>query len=233
MRVLVIENYPLTPHGQVGRALKDAGAEVTLVKAFEGEPVPRSAENFAGLAVFGGGQNALDDESSPFLPQICDLIRDFHAAQKPVLGICLGSQLIARAFGGRNIIGRPIEFGWHEVKPTDAGKVDPVLSALGDGAPLFHWHNDTFDLPEGAVHLAASAQTPHQAFRMGHATYAIQFHFEAAEPEVRDWSRDFAGMIAGSTPDWAERLEAEIARHAPRADATGARLAANWVRLLG
>ncbi|MEH0071522.1 gamma-glutamyl-gamma-aminobutyrate hydrolase family protein [Pannonibacter sp. Pt2-lr] len=131
MRVLVIENYPLTPHGQVGRALANAGAEVTVVKAFEGEAVPLNAAGYAGLAVFGGGQNALDDEGSPFLPQICDLIRGFHAEQKPVLGICLGSQLIARAFGGRNIIGRPIEFGWHDVMPTDAGKADPVLSALG------------------------------------------------------------------------------------------------------
>lgn len=233
MRVLVIENYPLTPHGQVGRALRDAGAEVTVVKAFEGEAVPQNAAGYSGLAVFGGGQNALDDEGSPFLPQVCGLIRGFHEEQKPVLGICLGSQLIARAFGGRNIIGRPIEFGWHEVRPTEAGKADPVLSALDEGAPLFHWHNDTFDLPDGAVHLAASDQTPHQAFRMGAATYGIQFHFEAAEPEVRDWSRDFAGMIADTTPDWQDRLETEIARHAPRADATGARLAASWVRLLG
>lgn len=231
--VLAIENYQDTPYGNVGRALEIAGVEVVKVRAFEGEPVPASVDGYAGLVVFGGGQNALDDEGSPFLPRVCDLIRGFHQAERPVMGICLGSQLIARTFGGRNIIGRPIEFGWHDVTPTDAGRADPVFSALGDGAPLFHWHNDTFDLPPEAVHLARSRQTVNQGFRLGRSTYAFQFHFEAALPEVLDWSETFAGMIASDTPDWPERLPVEAERHAARSDTTGKALAEAWTRLLG
>lgn len=232
LRVLAIENYQDTPYGNVGRALEAAGVEVVKVRAFEGEVLPESRDGFAGLVVFGGGQNALDDEGSPFLPKVCGLIRDFHAADLPVMGICLGSQLIARSFGGRNIIGRAIEFGWHDVTPTAAGAADPVFSALGDGAPLFHWHNDTFELPEGAVHLASSSQTQNQGFRLGRATYAFQFHFEAALPEVTDWSAGFADMIAKDTPDWPSRLPLEAAKHATRADATGKALSEAWVRLL-
>ncbi|NBN64517.1 GMP synthase [Microvirga tunisiensis] len=232
MRVLAIENYHDTPYGNVGRALADAGVEVVSVRAFAGEPLPDGIGDHAGLVVFGGGQNALDDAGSPFLPRVCELIRGFHAADRPVMGICLGSQLIARSFGGRNIIGRPIEFGWHDVTPTGAGRTDPVFSALGTGAPLFHWHNDTFELPEGAVHLATSRQTQNQGFRLGRATYAFQFHFEAALPEVLEWSQGFADTIARDAPDWTARLPAEADRHAARADATGMALASNWVRLL-
>src|ERR1700693_4275512 len=95
---------------------------------------------------------------------------------KPVLGICLGAQLVARGYGSKNILARPVEFGWKDVHPTVAGRGDPPLPAPGGGAPLFHWHTDTFTLPQGAVHLAASAMTLHQAFRIGRAVYGIQFH---------------------------------------------------------
>ena len=149
-----------------------------------------------------------------------------------MLGICLGSQLVARAYGAQNILGRPIEFGWHEVRPTEAGRSDPVIGAIPGGAPLFHWHNDTFTLPPGAAHLAESDMTRHQAFRMGRAVYGIQFHFEADRPLVEEWSTKFAQTIEGYAPDWPERHLLDAARLGPRADVTGLDLARRWVRLV-
>ncbi len=232
MRVLVIENYTATPPGAVGRALSEAGVAMDARRAFLGEPLPDGAEGHDGLLVLGGGQNALDDTDYPFLPKVVDLIRAFGAADKAVLGICLGSQLVARAYGGQNILGRPIEFGWQEVRPTEAGKADPVIGAIPEGAPLFHWHNDTFMLPPGAAHLAESDMTRNQAFRLGRAVYGIQFHFEADRTLVADWSRDLAPMIAENTPDWPERYPLDAARYGERADAAGGALAARWVGLL-
>lgn len=232
MQVLVIENYPETPLGQVGRALDEAGIAARVVPAHAGAPVPESPGEHAGLVVFGGAQDALDDAGYPFLPKVCDLIRAFHAADRPVLGICLGAQLIARAFGGTNILGRPVEFGWRPVTPTPAAVDDPLFSVLGDGAPLFHWHSDTFTLPEGALHLAASAMTENQGFRLGRATYATQFHFETGLAEARFWSERFADLIAEHTPDWADRFEGEARIHAPASDVAGAALARAWVGLL-
>ncbi len=116
--------------------------------------------------------------------------------------------------------------------PTEAGRDDPVLSALGDGAPLFHWHLDTFTLPPGATHLATSAMTEMQAFRLGRAVYGIQFHFEADRELVEQWNRDFAELIAEEMPDWPERHGRDAARHGAAADATGLALARAWVKLV-
>lgn len=233
MRVLVIENYTATPAGAVGRVLGEKGVALDRRQAFAGEPLPEAATGHDGMIVLGGGQNALDDENYPFLPKVVDLIRRFSAADKPVLGICLGAQLVARAHGAENILGRPLEFGWRQVRPTEDGRTDPVLAGLGDGAPLFHWHNDTFTLPPGAAHLAESDMTRNQAFRIGRATYGIQFHFEADRKLVTDWSRELAGLIAADTPDWPKRMPGEMARLGPAADAAGEALAIRWSGLLG
>ena len=232
MRVLAVENYRSTPLGQVGAALAEAGAEVDLRRPHLGEPLPDDARGHDGIVILGGEQNALADDACPWFPGLVGLIRDFGARDKAVLGICLGAQLVARAYGGANILGRPVEFGWHEVRPTAAGSDDPVLAGLDTGSPVFHWHEDTFTLPEGAVHLAQSTMTANQAFRLGRAVYGVQFHFEADRPLVAGWSEDFAETILGYAPDWSERHAVDAARAGPRADATGLELARRWVRLV-
>lgn len=232
MHFLVIENYPHTELGILGRVAEAEGHSWKTVKAYAGEALPWEIETFAGLVVLGGAQNALADDTYPHLSKVCDLILRFHQVDRPVLGICLGSQLIARAFGGRNLLDLPVEFGWREVIPTKEGRADPVLKELQTGRPQFHWHTDTVTLPEGAVHLATSAMTPVQAFRVGQATYAVQFHFETGLREVQSWSEQFPDDIAAHTPDWPERFEAEAARHAAAAEETGAALSRAWLKLL-
>ena len=233
MRVLAIENYPKTTLGVVGKALEQAGAERHIVRTHRGEKLPKSHDDFGAAVLLGGAQDALDDANHPYLPEEIRLARAFGDAGKPVLGICLGAQLLARAYGAKNILGRPMEFGWHPVRPTAEGRGDPVLSALDGGAPLFHWHVDTFTLPPGAVHLAESDMTQLQAFRIGAAVYGIQFHFEADTGLVARWNRDFADELAESVPDWPARHPGEAARHGAAADAAGRALAKAWIDLIG
>lgn len=232
MRVLVIENYVGTPPGLVGVALREAGVQVELARCWQGEKVPTAANEYSGLVVLGGEQDALDDAGSPWLPDVVAAIRRIADDDLPVLGICLGAQLVARAAGAENILGRPVEFGWHYVRPTAAGRNDPVLRHLGAGEPLFHWHSDTFTLPEHAERLAESDMTDNQAFRIGRATYGIQFHFEADRALVTEWSRTFAPVIAEFAPDWPERHPLDAARFGGLADETGMAIARAWVGLL-
>lgn len=232
MRVLVVENYPKTTLGLVGEALGEAGAECRIVRTHAGEALPATPADYDALVMLGGAQDALDDENHRYLPHEAALSRAFGEAGKAVLGICLGAQILARAHGAKNILGKPIEFGWHPVHPTDAGRADPVLSAIGNGAPIFHWHVDTFTLPPGAAHLATSEQTPMQAFRIGRASYGIQFHFEAGTKLVRSWTRDFAEEIAPYAPDWPKRHPIEAAKHGAAADAAGLALASAWIGLI-
>jgi len=232
MRVLVIENYPNTPLGLVGAALDEGGAEVSVLRMHAGDPLPESDSSYDALVMLGGAQSAVDDADHPYLAAEAALARRFGDGDKPVLGICLGAQLLARAYGGTNILGRPPEFGWHPVRPTSAGARDPVLAAIGDAAPVFHWHTDTFTLPAGAVHLATSAITEQQAFRIGRAAYGIQFHFEAGTELVAAWTAELAEEIDRVRPDWRVRHAEEAARHGAAADRVGLAIARAWARLI-
>ncbi|RWD99926.1 type 1 glutamine amidotransferase [Mesorhizobium sp.] len=229
MRVLVVQNYDNTGLGQVGAALAEAGAELDLRRPYQGDPLPRDANGHDALVLLGGGQNALDDHDYPYFPALLELTRDFAGKDRSVLGICLGGQLVARAFGAENHIGRAVEFGWHGVSLTAEAKADPVLGALPEKFPIFQWHDDTFDLPEKAVRLAGNDVAQNQAFRIGRAVYGLQFHFEADRPLVRDWSTSFAMLIADRHPDWAGKLDDEMARNGPDADAAGLAIARAWV----
>lgn len=229
MRVLVIQNYAGTGLGQVGAALREAGARVDLRRADLGEAVPAFSANHDALVVLGGGQNALDDAGSPWFANLLALMRDFGDSGRAVLGICLGSQLLARAYGGENRVGAAKEFGWQEVDLTAEGLADPVLAAAPACFRIFQWHDDTFSLPRGAVRLAGNAVAENQAFRVGRAAYGVQFHFEADTALIREWNGVFKDELAERQPGWADRFEGEATIHGAGADAAGMALARAWV----
>lgn len=231
MRVAIVENTRITHHGQVGVALHEAAALIDLWKPWADNRLPSTDEADA-LVVFGGEQSARDDHRHPYLPALADLMAAYTAAEKPVLGICLGSQLLARAFGAENHLGTAPEFGWVDVSLTEDGRTDPVLGALPQTFPIFQWHSDTFTLPEGATHLAQSATARHQAFRIGRATYGTQFHFEASRSVVQDWTRTFPEATDRMSPGWTAR-HPELARtRGQEADQHGLTLARAWVSLI-
>lgn len=230
MRILAIQNFNGTGLGQIGVALEEAGATVEFVRAQMGDVLPAAPDQFDAMVVLGGGQNALADEESPWLPRLCQLMRDFDDAGRSVLGVCLGSQLLARAYGGQNIIGGASEFGWQEIELTDEGAADPIFTGLSSRFRSFQWHDDTFTLPEGSVRLAGSSHVANQAFRVGRAAYGFQFHFEADQKMVATWNETFADWLARVQPDWTGRHPAEAARFGAQADADGLMIARNWVR---
>jgi GMP synthase-like glutamine amidotransferase len=231
MRVAIIENTAVTHHGQVGVALHEAAALVDIYKPWLDGRLPE-AGSFDALVSFGGEQNALADHSHPYLPDLARLMYGTALAGKAVLGICLGSQVMARGAGAVNHIGTHREHGWVQVDLTDAGRADPVLGHLPASFPIFQWHSDTFSLPEGAVHLATNATVPVQSYRIGRAGYATQFHFEASRAVVADMTAAWPEAAERMTPGWiaahpelADTLGAE-------ADAHGLAIARAWVALI-
>ena len=229
MRVLVVENDKVTLLGQVGVALEEAGAALDICRPHAGDAIPAGDSEYDAIVVMGGPQNARDDARHGYLPTLAALMRRFGDADKSVLGVCLGSQLLARAYGAENRIGTNPEFGWCSVALTKDGAGDPVLSAAASAFPIFQWHSDTFTLPEGAVRLATNDATENQAFRLGRATYGTQFHFEASRAVVDGWVAEFPDLIAGIAPGWLEARAALAAQNGPAADATGLALARAWV----
>lgn len=232
MRVLIVENMEGTPLGQIGVALKECSVEVDRVAAYRAEPLPTSMDHYDGLVVLGGEQNALDDEHYAYMPALCELMRRFGDADKSVLGVCLGAQLLARAYGGENQLNVTREFGWHSVEPTGEGRTDPLLSDLGSDFSSFQWHVDSFTLPTGAVHLAGNAAAKNQAFRIGRAVYGTQFHFEANQTVVEGWCADFKLSVEDMSPGWLLRFADERAKFGVGADVAGLKIAQNWVKTL-
>lgn len=232
MRVLVVHNYEKTGLGLIARALEESEAHVDRVDAHMGEALPATPDGFDGLIVLGGAQNAVADDVHPYLPDLADLMREFAVSGRAVLGVCLGSQILARGLGARNLIGQAPEFGWKKVRLTDEGMLDPVMRAVPREFPIFQWHDDTFSLPDGAVRLASNPAALNQAFRFGRAAYGLQFHFEADTGLVAEWSIGFAREIAAREPNWPVEHPREAAHNGRASDAAGLAIARAWTSLI-
>lgn len=228
MRVAIVENTAVTHHGQVGVALHEAGALVDLYRPFLGQPLPAA---FDALVVFGGEQSALDDALHPYLPRLAELMAQSARAGLPVLGICLGSQLLARGMGGTNLLGAAPEFGWCGVERLVAD--DLLMAALPARFPIFQWHSDTFTLPPGCAHLARSDRAEVQAFRAGPRAWGTQFHFEASRAVAADWARRFPDQLDRIDPGFRAALPARAAAEGAEADAAGLALARAFVAQIG
>jgi len=188
--VLVFQHVPHETLGTLEAHLAQAGLACRYVELFRGIPAPSELDRAAGLVVLGGPMNVDQVRAYPFLQPEVDRIRDAVMRPLPVLGICLGAQLLAKSLGAR-VFANPVkEIGWYEIELTAAAAQDPLLQGCPPRATVFQWHGDTFDLPPGAVHLAQSAACRHQAFRYGSRAYALQFHVEMTEAMVEEWLQE-------------------------------------------
>lgn len=206
--------------------LTRAGFAVRYVEAWRDD---LSVLDTADLTVILGGPiGAYQDDLYPFLAEETRRVEARLKADRPTIGLCLGSQVMARALGARvyaNPKGK--EIGWAPVELTEAGLASP-LAAL-DGVPVLHWHGDTFDLPDGATLLASTAVTPHQAFSWGRAAVALQFHPEAAAAGLEGWYVGHTGEIAATPGLSVSDLRAAGLRHAPGLEDAAERMLASFL----
>ncbi len=230
MRILVVQNSSTAPIGLVGAALADDGATLVTVAANRGEAIP-DRDGFAGLVVLGGPQDAWNDSQGPHFPAVMETIRRFADDDRPVMGICLGAQLTARAYGARVYRHDRPELGVCPVTLNGDAAADPVLGGFGPVLALVQWHYDTFEFPEGAVPLASSEACGRQAFRLGRATYAFQFHPEATADIVRGWAARFGEEARERNRSLLDGLEEALDRHLPAAESFTRTITRRWLAL--
>ena len=175
--VLILRHEPFEHLGHFADVLKDYSYHDL------GEPLTQ--ESHEGLIIMGGPMSANDD--LPGLKDELRLIEKSLAGNVPILGICLGAQLIAKALGARVFRNAELEIGWEQVWLTEEGKKDAVLGGVESPMPFFHWHGETFDLPRNAEWLAYSEKCRHQAYRYGQKVYGLQFHPEVTPEMIEDW----------------------------------------------
>ncbi len=184
-RVLTIINIADDPTGYVGEVLEEHNIVYDVVDAStQSIPDPTA---YDALVVFGGPQNANEDDKYPYFLQEKTALRKAVAQEIPVLGICLGGQLLATVLGGTVKKHTLTEIGFSEVQCTDEGKNDLLYAGLAGHQMVYQWHEDTFAIPPGAVRLATSAKTENQAFRYGHNVYGIQYHIELTPTMLDTW----------------------------------------------
>jgi GMP synthase-like glutamine amidotransferase len=231
-RVLFIQNGDGEGPGLFVPALEASGVELETVHAWRGDPVPVTSDEFDGVAIGGGSMSAYETDRYPFLGSQIALLQAVRAAGKPFLGMCLGAQLMAAAFGGKVFANTEKEIGFHEVRFTAAAEQDALWH---DHTAPFHpvnWHGDTFTLPPGAELLASSTLTPHQLIRLDDTLYGFQFHLEIGLPLLREMVASDDASLRGHGVDPATFLRAGD-EYLPAIEATAHSVFTRWAGLLG
>lgn len=188
-KLVIIQNDPEVPAGNFDKPLSELEIPCRTIKPFAGDPVPR-AEEISAAIVLGGAMGVHDTASHPFLRDVRRFIDACVGAATPILGICLGGQLLADLLGGRVTPNSPCgEKGTSMVVLTGEGEDDPLFAGVPHEFVTFQWHNDSFEIPPEGTLLASSARCPGQAFRFGARAWGTQFHPEVDRSIVDSWAR--------------------------------------------
>ncbi|MEM9944818.1 MAG: glutamine amidotransferase [Cyanobacteria bacterium P01_D01_bin.36] len=212
-KIITLIHKDTTIPGVVGQKLTEMGYELEIRAPILGDALPTNFEDYAGALVFGGPMSVNDDE--PYLHAEAAWVKKLLAAKLPYLGICLGAQLLAKVLGakvGPHAQGLE-EIGYYPIYATPEGR-----ALFPDTLKAYQWHNEGFELPEGAVLLATGDNFPQQAFRWGDRTYGLQFHPEMTADMVTFWTEQGADLLGAPN---AQPREAQILGHKHHSQTVG------------
>ncbi|CAG5092392.1 Glutamine amidotransferase class-I [Thermobacillus xylanilyticus] len=213
MRLLLLKHFSFDDASVLLTWAKERGCPAEVFEPPSGQPFPPK-ESFDLLVVLGGPMSVFEEDKHPWLTAEKAFLREAIRCGKRVLGICLGAQMLAEALGGRVYRNGEKEIGWHPVRRTEARH--PLLAGLPEMFWSFHWHGDTFELPEGAVHLASSSACRNQAFAFGDRLLGLQFHLETTPACMTAMTEAWADELVPGR--WIESAAAMLAKTARCAD---------------
>ena len=229
--VWVIQHIECETPGTIADALEGKGIAIQTVSAYKGQPIPKKIGAAAGLLIMGGPMGVYEADRFPFLREELRLIEQAVKEDKAVLGVCLGSQLLATALGARVTKGKKKEIGWYPVSLAEGAARDPLWAGVEPSFTAYHWHGDVFELPRGAERLASSALTPCQAFRYGDRAYGFLFHMEVTEKIIGGMIRTFAAELKEEKLD-AQRITEMAANYLPNLRSIGKVVFSRWAGLV-
>ena len=263
-RAIILQHVEFEGPGRIVPLFRDFGIPTEVRHLYKGDEVPTDLDELRVLVVMGGpmGVSDIGNERYPFLAKEVETISRMVAADRPVLGICLGAQLLAHAAGAKvypnvkpgatpDAPGTPQpELGWGPVTFPFPGGTEPIVFGLSDGSPMFHWHFDAFDLPKlpapanpapppapppptGNVLISSTKSCKNQAFRFKSKLIGFQYHFEMTPAGIEALLSNQQDMIAKTLgPDGAAKIREETKKHYPRYERLGNRIITNYVQFL-
>lgn len=230
INILVVQSAKHDPMGVLGEYLEAQGAQLHIWMPFQAPAPPEG--DYGGLILLGGPMNAHEDDKFPHLQQAVSLIRQFHAEAKPVMGICLGAQLIARAFGSQVYPHSTPELGFSPLTVADPTAKEPWLQDCPKELHLMQWHFDTFDLPPQATLLMTNGVCKHQAYRIGSNIYGFQFHLEVTPEIVLAWLTLKTDWIEANYPHLDQQIKEQLKHHARSSAQFAEKVAQAWIDLI-
>lgn len=186
MKGLIVKNIDIEGPGRLGEFLASKGIPMDFIELEKGDRLPDDIGDYGFIVILGGPMNVYEEDRYPYLKDEDRFIKDAIEKEIPLLGICLGAQLIAKAAGAKVFANHVKEIGWYKITLTETGLKDPLFNGLEREISVFQWHGDTFSIPEGGLLLASSALCKNQAFRYKSA-YGFQFHIEVIPDMIEDW----------------------------------------------
>jgi GMP synthase-like glutamine amidotransferase len=226
VKVLAVIHGANVRSGVFGEEIVERGHRLEEWSLAWGEPPPRSIDEYEAVFILGGAMHADQDDRHPWLREENLFVQRLLDLHVPVLGVCLGAQLVAKAAHADVYLAAEPEVGWHEVELTEAAADDPLLGSFPARFSAFQWHYCTYGLPGGAVELATSRLCT-QAFRLGDVAWGIQFHAEVTPEQVRDWIDEAPEEVPGPP----EALLAETDERIAEWNRLGRTLAGTFVEL--
>ncbi len=226
-KIWVLQHHPVENLGAIANSLEEAALAWQYVRVFDGAPIPTEMKGAGGLIVMGGPESVYQLDRYPYLRDEMRLIDGALRDNKPILGVCLGAQLLAATLGATVKRGETREIGWYSVRLADAAREDRLMRGLPAEFMAAHWHSDVFELPNGAVALASSAKTPIQAFRFGDNAYGLLFHTEITQERLGKLVSEFGEDLKRVGID-GDSFVAHAPEHLPALSEIGATIFSRW-----
>ena len=219
--------------GFVAEAIEAAGGRIDWVDVHTGNSLPADLSGYDGLVLPGGELSVFDPQHAGLVSRLCDVYLDFQTAGKPVLGLCLGAQIMVRALGGRVERMDYTEFGFESVRTTAAAAQDPMFAAVVGEHRIFEAHRDRFEIPDGAISMMVGTTEPNQVFRVDPLGYGFQCHFEVTRPLAEKWilmmERELLPWLGENGLERVARVRAELDEAMPRAETFARSLMKGWM----
>jgi len=230
--ILCVKHVDIEGPGTIGEFFEKTDFDFKIIELSEGQRLPSHLDDIDAVVVLGGPMNVYEEDKYPFLKEDDIFLKKVLKKEIPLLGICLGSQLIAKACGAEVQKSEIKEIGWSVVELTEEGKDDPLFAGLGNLLAVFQWHHDTFDIPKEGYLLSRSRVCENQAFRTDKYVYGLQFHLEVTEDIIASWIRKYFKVDEASGHPEGKKMMEQYKQLRDQFDQQAEKIYSNFVTII-